>query len=165
MFENHKFIAFETIVIREVRRFSRIWLQTLVPPAITIGLYFVIFGNLVGRRIGEMGGFQYMEFIVPGLIMMAVIQNSYSNVLSSFFSHKFQRSVEELLVSPIPNYVILLGFVVGGSQGVSSRSYSNYNVIVFCRSEYTQLSNYYSRSSNDLCGFLSCGVYQCCVCR
>ena len=108
MFENHKFIAFETIVIREVRRFSRIWLQTLVPPAITIGLYFVIFGNLVGRRIGEMGGFQYMEFIVPGLIMMAVIQNSYSNVVSSFFSHKFQRSVEELLVSPIPNYVILL---------------------------------------------------------
>ena len=114
MFENHKFIAFETIVIREIRRFSRIWLQTLVPPAITIGLYFVIFGNLVGRRIGEMDGFQYMEFIVPGLIMMAVIQNSYSNVVSSFFSHKFQRSVEELLVSPIPNYVILLGFVVGG---------------------------------------------------
>ena len=108
MFENHKFIAFETIVIREIRRFSRIWLQTLVPPAITIGLYFVIFGNLVGRRIGEMDGFQYMEFIVPGLIMMAVIQNSYSNVVSSFFSHKFQRSVEELLVSPIPNYVILL---------------------------------------------------------
>ena len=114
MFENHKFIAFETIVIREVRRFSRIWLQTLVPPAITIGLYFVIFGNLVGRRIGEMGGFQYMEFIVPGLIMMAVIQNSYSNVVSSFFSHKFQRSVEELLVSPIPNYIILLRFIVGG---------------------------------------------------
>ena len=114
MFENHKFIAFQTIVTREVRRFSRIWLQTLVPPAITIGLYFVIFGNLVGRRIGEMGGFQYMEFIVPGLIMMAVIQNSYSNVVSSFFGHKFQRSVEELLVSPIPNYVILLGFVVGG---------------------------------------------------
>ncbi len=114
MFTNHKFIAFETIVIKEVRRFSRIWLQTLVPPAITICLYFVIFGNLVGRRIGEMGGFQYMEFIVPGLIMMAVIQNSYSNVVSSFFSHKFQRSVEELLVSPVPNYVILSGFIVGG---------------------------------------------------
>jgi len=88
--------------------------QTLVPPAITIGLYFVIFGNLVGRRIGEMGGFQYMEFIVPGLIMMSVIQNSYSNVVSSFFSHKFQRSVEELLVSPVPNYIILSGFIVGG---------------------------------------------------
>ncbi|MDA1372283.1 MAG: ABC transporter permease [Proteobacteria bacterium] len=114
MLVNHKFIAFETIVIKEVRRFSRIWVQTLVPPAITIGLYFVIFGNLVGRRIGEMGGFQYMEFIVPGLIMMSVIQNSYSNVVSSFFSHKFQRSVEELLVSPVPNYIILTGFVAGG---------------------------------------------------
>lgn len=114
MFSNHKYIAFETIVIKEIRRFSRIWLQTLVPPAITIGLYFVIFGNLVGSRIGEMGGFQYMEFIVPGLIMMSVIQNSYSNVVSSFFSHKFQHSVEELLVSPVPNYIILSGFVVGG---------------------------------------------------
>ena len=114
MFANHKLIAFETIVIKEVRRFSRIWLQTLVPPAIMITLYFVIFGNLVGRRIGEMGGFQYMEFIVPGLIMMSVIQNSYSNVVSSFFSHKFQRSIEELLVSPVPNYVILTGFIAGG---------------------------------------------------
>jgi len=111
---NHKYIAFETIVIKEIRRFARIWVQTLVPPAITIGLYFVIFGNLVGRRIGEMGGFQYMEFIVPGLIMMSVIQNSYSNVVSSFFSHKFQRSVEELLVSPVPNYIILSGFIAGG---------------------------------------------------
>ncbi len=120
MYSNHKFIAFETIVIKEVRRFTRIWLQTLVPPAITIGLYFVIFGNLVGRRIGEMGGFQYMEFIIPGLIMMAVIQNSYSNVVSSFFSQKFQRSVEELLVSPVPNYVILSGFIVGGmARGLS----------------------------------------------
>ena len=120
MLLNHKYIAFETIVIKEVRRFSRIWLQTLVPPAITIGLYFVIFGNLIGRRVGEMGGFQYMDFIVPGLIMMAVIQNSYSNVVSSFFSHKFQRSVEELLVSPVPNYVILTGFVVGGmSRGLA----------------------------------------------
>ena len=114
MFLNHKYIAFETIVRREIRRFTRIWLQTLVPPAITIGLYFVIFGNLVGSRIGEMGGFQYMEFIVPGLIMMAVIQNSYSNVVSSFFSHKFQHSIEELLVSPVPNYIILSGFIVGG---------------------------------------------------
>ena len=114
MLANHKVIALETIIIKEVRRFSRIWLQTLVPPAITIGLYFVIFGNLVGRRIGEMGGYQYMEFIVPGLIMMSVIQNSYSNVVSSFFSHKFQRSIEELLVSPVPNYIILSGFIIGG---------------------------------------------------
>ena len=114
MFLNHKYSAFETIVIKEVRRFARIWLQTLVPPAITIGLYFVIFGNLIGRRVGDMGGFDYMDFIVPGLIMMAVIQNAYSNVVSSFFSQKFQRSVEELLVSPVPNYIILTGYVVGG---------------------------------------------------
>ncbi len=114
MFANHKYIAFETIVIKEIRRFSRIWLQTLVPPAITIALYFVIFGNLVGRRIGEMGGFQYMDFIMPGLIMMSVIQNSYSNVVSSFFSQKFQKTVEEVLVAPVPNYVILSGVIVGG---------------------------------------------------
>ena len=114
MFSDHRYIAFETIVSKEIRRFSRIWLQTLVPPAITIALYFVIFGNLVGRRIGEMGGFQYMEFIVPGLIMMSVIQNSYSNVVSSFFSQKFQKTVEELLVAPVPNYVILSGVIVGG---------------------------------------------------
>ncbi|MCY3688419.1 MAG: ABC transporter permease [Gammaproteobacteria bacterium] len=114
MFSDHRLIAFETIVIKEVRRFMRIWTQTMLPPVITISLYFVIFGNLVGSRIGEMGGFRYMEFIVPGLIMMAVIQNSYSNVVSSFFSQKFQRSVEELLVAPIPNYVILSGFIAGG---------------------------------------------------
>lgn len=111
---SHKFIAFETILTKEIRRFARIWIQTLVPPAITIGLYFVIFGNLIGSRIGSMGGYDYMDFIVPGLIMMAVIQNSYANVVSSFFSQKFQRSIEELLVSPIPNYVILAGFVAGG---------------------------------------------------
>lgn len=114
MFANHKYIAFETILIKEIRRFMRIWLQTLVPPAITIGLYFLIFGNLIGRRIGEMGGFNYIDFIVPGLIMMAVIQNAYANVSSSFFSNKFQRCVEEILVSPVPNYIILLGFVAGG---------------------------------------------------
>lgn len=111
---SHKYIAFETILIKEIRRFSRIWVQTLVPPAITIGLYFLIFGNLIGSRIGDMGGYTYMDFIVPGLIMMAVIQNSYANVVSSFFSQKFQRSIEELLVSPIPNYVILAGFIAGG---------------------------------------------------
>lgn len=114
MMTNHKYIAFETILIKEVRRFMRIWLQTLVPPAITIGLYFLIFGNLIGRRIGDMGGYNYIDFIVPGLIMMAVIQNAYANVSSSFFSNKFQRCIEEILVSPVPNYVILLGFVAGG---------------------------------------------------
>ena len=95
--------AFTTIVTREVRRFTRIWPQTLLPPAVTMTLYFIIFGNLIGSRIGEMGGYDYMQFIVPGLIMMAVITNSYSNVVSSFFSMKFQRSIEELLVSPVPN--------------------------------------------------------------
>lgn len=110
----YKWIAFQTIVTKEVRRFLRIWVQTLVPPVITIALYFVIFGNLIGSRIGDMGGYTYMEFIVPGLIMMSVVNNSYANVVSSFFSQKFQRSIEELLVSPVPNHVILLGFVVGG---------------------------------------------------
>jgi len=111
---NYKITAFNTIVWKEIRRFLRIWVQTLVPPVITISLYFVIFGNLIGRRIGDMDGYTYMEFIVPGLIMMAVINNSYANVVSSFFSQKYQRSIEELLVSPVPNYVILSGFVIGG---------------------------------------------------
>lgn len=109
-----QFIAFSTILYREIRRFMRIWIQTLVPPAITIALYYVIFGNLIGSRIGEMDGFSYMEFVVPGLIMMAVITNAYSNVVSSFYGAKFQHSIDELLVSPVPNYVILLGYVLGG---------------------------------------------------
>ncbi len=107
-------IALQSILYKETNRFMRIWVQTLVPPAITMTLYFVIFGALVGSRIGEMGGFSYMEFIVPGLIMMSVITNSYSNVASSFFSAKFQRNVEELLVAPVPNYIIVLGYVGGG---------------------------------------------------
>jgi len=108
------FIAFWTIVTKEIRRFTRIWAQTLLPPAITMTLYFVIFGNLIGSRIGEMGGFDYMEYIVPCLIMMSVITNSYGNVVSSFFGTKFQRNIEELLVSPVPNWIILSGYVVGG---------------------------------------------------
>ena len=107
-------VAFTTILIKEVRRFTRIWAQTLLPPAITMALYFVIFGNLIGSRIGEMGGFNYMQFIMPGLIMMSVITNSYSNVTSSFFSSKFQKSIEEMLVAPVPSWVILTGFVLGG---------------------------------------------------
>lgn len=106
--------AFLTIVLREIRRFTRIWPQTLLPPAVTMTLYFIIFGNLIGSRIGSMGGFDYMSFIVPGLIMMSVITSSYANVVSSFFSMKFQRSIEELLVSPVPNWVILAGYVAGG---------------------------------------------------
>ncbi|MGO3345429.1 MAG: ABC transporter permease [Marinomonas sp.] len=108
------FIAFYTILRREVRRFMRIWPQTLLPPAITMSLYFAIFGHVMGSRIGSMGGFSYMQYIVPGLIMMSVITNSYSNVSSSFFSAKFQNSIQELLVSPTPNWVILIGYVLGG---------------------------------------------------
>ncbi len=112
-------IAFRTIVTKEIRRYSRIWVQTLIPPVITMTLYFVIFGNLIGRRIGEMDGFDYMAYIVPGLIMMAVITNSYSNVVSSFYSSKFQNYIQEILVSPMPNVLILLGFVLGGvSRGL-----------------------------------------------
>ena len=92
----------------------RIWTQTLVPPVITITLYFIIFGNLIGQRIGTMAGVDYIEFVVPGLIMMSVITSSYTNVVSSFYGAKFQRFVEEMLVSPTPNYIILSGFVVGG---------------------------------------------------
>lgn len=108
------FVAFLTILVKEVRRFTRIWAQTLLPPAITVVLYFVIFGKLIGSRIGDMGGFDYIQFVVPGLIMMAVINNSYANVVSSFFGAKFQHHIEELLVSPTPNWVILLGFTAGG---------------------------------------------------
>ncbi|MEH6482461.1 MULTISPECIES: ABC transporter permease [Pseudomonas] len=107
-------VALRTIVVREIRRFTRIWPQTLLPPAITMVLYFVIFGNLIGRQIGDMGGFSYMEYIVPGLIMMSVITNSYGNVVSSFFGSKFQRSIEELMVSPVSPHIILIGYVIGG---------------------------------------------------
>jgi len=114
-----QWIAFITILRKEVKRYTRIWTQTLLPSAITMSLYFVIFGSLIGSRIGDMGGFSYMEFVVPGLIMMAIVTNSYSNVVSSFFGSKFNSSVEELLVSPTPNYVILMGYVVGGvSRGL-----------------------------------------------
>lgn len=114
-FSTHRnFVALKTIWIKECTRFLRIWIQTLVPPAITMSLYFVIFGNLIGERIGEMNGFSYMAFIVPGLIMMSVITNSYSNVASSFFSAKQQRNIEELLVAPVPNYLIIWGYVGGG---------------------------------------------------
>ncbi|MDT8371085.1 MAG: ABC transporter permease [Gammaproteobacteria bacterium] len=108
-------IAFHTLFSREVRRFIRIWPQTLLPPAITMTLYFIIFGNLIGTRIGEMDGFRYMDYIAPGIIMMSVINNAYANVASSFFSSKFQNHIEEMLVAPIPNYLILAGYVAGGT--------------------------------------------------
>ena len=112
-------VAYKTIVYKEVSRFVRIWPQTILPPAVTMSLYFVIFGNLIGSRIGEMGGFSYMQYIAPGIIMMSVITNSYSNVVSSFYSSKFQKHLEEMLVAPVPNWVILAGYITGGvSRGL-----------------------------------------------
>lgn len=108
-----EYVAVMTIIRREVTRFLRVWTQTILPSAITMTLYFVIFGHLMGSRIGLLDGYPYIQYIAPGLIMMAVITNSYANVTSSFFLAKFQRSIEEILVSPIPNYLILTGFVVG----------------------------------------------------
>jgi ABC-2 type transport system permease protein len=107
-------VAFKTLVTKEFVRVIRIWLQTIVPPAITMTLYFIIFGSLIGGRIGSMGGYDYMQYIAPGLIMMSVITNSYGNVVSSFFGAKFARHIEEMLVSPMSNATIILGHVAGG---------------------------------------------------
>ncbi len=108
------YIGLQTIVIKEVIRFSRVWTQSLLPSVITTLLYFVIFGHVVGQRIGMMGDVSYINYIAPGLIMMAVITNAYSNVSTAFYLAKFQRNVDEMLISPMPNWVILVGFVVSG---------------------------------------------------
>jgi ABC-2 type transport system permease protein len=114
-----QYTAFRTILLREIRRFIRIWIQTVVPPVITMSLYFIIFGQLIGSQIGPIDGFSYIDYIVPGLILMSVITNAYANVVSSFFSSKFQRSVEELIITPTPNFIILGGYVAGGvARGV-----------------------------------------------
>ncbi|MBM4212615.1 MAG: ABC transporter permease [Gammaproteobacteria bacterium] len=113
-FASVRWIGFQTIVLREIGRILRIWGQTIVPSAVTAALYFVIFGSLIGRRIGQMDGVDYMQYIAPGLIMMAVITNAYANVSSSFFGAKFQRFLEEISVSPQPNWVIIAGYVGGG---------------------------------------------------
>ena len=107
-------VAFRTILFKEIRRFTRIWPQTLLPPAITTSLYFLIFGKLIGDRIGNINGVSYMDYIVPGVILMSVISHSYANVVSSFYSTKFQRHIEELLVAPVPNWIILAGYIGGG---------------------------------------------------
>ncbi len=107
-------IAFRTLVYKETKRFIRIWPQTLLPPAITTALYFLIFGKLIGGRLGDIHGISYMDYIVPGIILMSVISHSYANVVSSFYSTKFQRNIEELLVAPVPNWVVLAGYVTGG---------------------------------------------------
>lgn len=112
--------AYLTITRKEILRFSRIWVQTIIPPVITVALYFLIFGNLIGERIGEMDGMKYIDFIMPGLIMMSIITSSYANVVSSFYGAKFSKHIEEMLVSPIPNVVILSGFLSGGiARGLS----------------------------------------------
>ena len=107
-------IALKTLFIKEILRFSRIWIQTILPSVITVALYFVIFGNLIGSQINDIKGFKYIDFIVPGMIMMTIITNSYANTVSSFYSSKFQKHIEEMLVSPMPNYIIIWGFISGG---------------------------------------------------
>lgn len=111
---SEQYNAFKTIVAKEILRFLRIWVQTLVPAVITTSLYFLIFGNLIGSQLDAINGFSYVDYIVPGIILMSVITNAYGNVVSSFYGHKFQHHVEEMLVSPMPNYILLAGFVVGG---------------------------------------------------
>jgi ABC-2 type transport system permease protein len=107
-------VAYVTITRREILRFSRIWVQTLVPPVVMTGLYFVIFGNLIGQKIGVMDGMSYIDFIMPGLVMMSIITNSYANVVSSFYGAKYSQHIEEMQISPIPNIIIMLGFITGG---------------------------------------------------
>ncbi|MCA1853065.1 MAG: ABC transporter permease [Beggiatoa sp.] len=107
-------VAYKTIVVKEVTRFVRIWIQTILPTGVSMSLYFIIFGQLIGPRIGEIAGYRYIQYIAPGLIMMSVITNAYANVVSSFFGSKFQRNIEEMLVAPIPSAIILAGFVTGG---------------------------------------------------
>jgi len=112
-------VAFRTLIIKEILRFSRIWVQTLLPPAITMALYFIIFGKLIGEQIGDMEGFRYIDFIVPGLILMSVISNSYANTVSSFYFSRWNKHIDELLIAPIPNWLILAGYVAGGvARGV-----------------------------------------------
>ena len=109
-----QYIAFKTILLKEIRRFMRIWLQTVVPAAVTMGLYFIIFGNLIGSQLDDVAGFSYMDYIVPGIILLAIINNAYANVVSSFYMSKFAHFIEEMLVSPMPNYLILVGYIAGG---------------------------------------------------
>jgi ABC-2 type transport system permease protein len=113
-------IAYLTITRKEIMRFARIWVQTIIPPVVMVALYFVIFGNLIGQRIGEMDGMTYIDFIMPGLVMMSIITNSYTNVVSSFYGAKYSRHIEEMQIAPVPDLVILLGFVSGGMvRGIS----------------------------------------------
>jgi ABC-2 type transport system permease protein len=127
-------ISLVSIARKEMVRIFRIWIQTLVPPVITISLYFIIFGGFIGSQLGDIGGYDYMAFIAPGLIMMSIITNSYSNTVSSFFSTKFQRNIEELLVSPTPNWVMVLGYISGGmTRGICVGSLVSIVSLMFVR--------------------------------
>jgi ABC-2 type transport system permease protein len=127
-------ISLVSIARKEMLRIFRIWIQTLVPPVITISLYFIIFGGFIGSQLGDIGGYDYMAFIAPGLIMMSIITNSYSNTVSSFFSTKFQRNIEELLVSPTPNWVMVLGYISGGmTRGICVGSLVSIVSLMFVR--------------------------------
>ena len=113
-------IAYLTIIRKEILRFTRIWVQTIIPPVVMVALYFIIFGNLIGQKIGEMDGMLYVDFIMPGLVMMSIITNSYTNVVSSFYGAKYSRHIEEIQIAPVPDLVILLGFMTGGmARGIS----------------------------------------------
>ena len=113
-------VAYLTITRKEIMRFARIWVQTIIPPVVMVALYFIIFGNLIGQRIGEMDGMLYVDFIMPGLVMMSIITNSYTNVVSSFYGAKYSRHIEEMQIAPVPDIVILLGFMTGGvARGIS----------------------------------------------
>ncbi|MCW9024902.1 MAG: ABC transporter permease [Gammaproteobacteria bacterium] len=135
---SEQYVSIKTLVVKEFLRFIRIWIQTVLPSAITTGLYFVIFGELIGSQLSDISGFSYMDYIVPGIILMSVINNSYANVVSSFYGAKFQHHVEEMLVSPMPNYLILLGFVSGGLM----RGLMVGCVVTLVASFFTELGSY-----------------------
>ena len=138
---NQQFTAFKTIVTKEVLRFARIWLQTVVPPVITTGLYFVIFGQLIGSQLSNVAGYSYIDYIIPGIILMSVINNSYANVVASFYMSKFSHFIEEMIVSPMPNYIILIGYVIGGV----ARGLTVGIVVAFISTFFTELNvhNYF----------------------
>ena len=160
-------VALKTIVRKEIIRVARIWIQTIVPPAITMTLYFIIFGNLIGRRIGEMGGFDYMQYIAPGLIMMSVITNSYGNVVSSFFGAKFGKHLEEMLVSPMSNATIIIGHVSGGViQGPDGRRSRNDHCALSSPSLSIRASaNYFFDGLARIDGLRLAGFRQCGICE
>ncbi len=138
-FSKKHFIALQTILKKEVVRFMRIWSQTLLPPAITMTLYFIIFGKLIGSQIQDIHGYTYMQYIVPGLTMMTIMTNAYTNTASSFFGAKFSKSIEEMLVSSMPSYIILLGYMLGGAlRGVLTGM-----VVIFISLFFTHLPMYH----------------------